>query len=145
MRTFLSLCALALLASCVAAPRTSAPPSAVNEKALSTFPQSAKIFWIPSQGEIADAGQITRVAITPNQSVRDLHGIFQSSKTSDVQIAVSGPNSALVRYIVVAALKETEGTVPQLQLLFIGHAEDASALRPLIEAKGGRFLFQQWP
>ena len=60
-----------------------------------------------------------------------------------VKLAVAGDDSAFSAAVVEKALGTLPEELPQLQLLFIGNRKHEAAVRSAVEAKRGKFLFEE--
>jgi hypothetical protein len=138
-RVVLVLVSIIIFAGCASTP-TSRPTNDVAEKVRSVFPGGARLYWVPSDGVITDSGQVTRLAMSSNESSRALTNVLLGAKGSDFRIAVAGPNSTLSRAVAVRALGDIEAKLPGLQFLFVGDEADAMTVKNIVESKGGRFF-----
>jgi len=66
---------------------------------------------------------------------------MKPAKSKTVRIGVSGPNSSLTANIIITALDNMSGKLPNLQLAFIGSVEHKTKVQAAVTAKGGEFLF----
>jgi len=78
----------------------------------------------------------------PNQLSRDLASRLMKANTTPVRMLVSGQNRQKTLQVLRDAFSLlNQQRLPQLELLFLGHADDAPEIRQWVEKAGGRFRF----
>ncbi len=141
MKWIVTLAALTtLMTGCATTSTDSGPPPEVAKKVLTGFPKGANVYWVPSMGPIADAGQVTRLSLSGTPSSRDVARQIGPSNSVEVQIAIAGPNSTLSKQVLLRALNDVVGPLVKLQLMFIGDPNDTAEVKKAIEARGALFV-----
>jgi Spy/CpxP family protein refolding chaperone len=76
---------------------------------------------------------------------RALIADMRAAKSHPVDLVVSSQSSRLAAGMLWAALHNpaVRSGMGQLRLLFVGNQEDADRLKPVVEATGAKFFFQQ--
>jgi len=78
----------------------------------------------------------------PNQLSRDLASRLMKANTQPVRMLVSGINRQKTLQVIRDAFSIlSPQQLPQLELLLLGHADDAPEVRQLVEKAGARFRF----
>ena len=104
----------------------------------------SNLMWIEGTNGILSsllANAAVDVMGTEVQYVADLVEVVKTAKRKDVRISIAGTNSSFTAKIILTALENTSGQLPNLHLAFIGFREHEAEVRLAVEAKGGSFLF----
>lgn len=133
-----------IMAGCATSGSQSPRQAAVTSAQLFKFKPS-HLMWVPSGGGIATslAAAMVSSAGTDSPQVAALVEAIKPAKSQDVRIGVSGPNSQLTANVIIAALDNSAGQLPNLHLAFIGAREHEVVVGAAVKAKGGEFLFSE--
>jgi len=142
---FLQIITIILILSitgCATTGSQSPKQASVKSGQLFKFKES-HFAWIPSSGGLSGglASMFASSAGTDSPYVARLVQIMKPAKSKVVRIGVSGPNSSLTANIIVSALDNIEGQLPNLKLVFIGSPEHEAKVQAAVKAKRGEFLF----
>ena len=138
----ITLALILSLSACATTGSQSAKQAAVKSGQLFKF-KASHFAWIPSSGGLSGglASLFASDVGTDSPYVANLVQIMKPAKSKVVRIGVSGPNSALTAGIIISALHNTPGALPNLHFAFIGSADDAEKVGAAVKEKGGIFLF----
>jgi tRNA A37 threonylcarbamoyltransferase TsaD len=135
----LILLSILLLVGCVSSPSIST--AEFDARVRTTFPGTgASAFWVSSGGAIADPGRISLLSVNTATAHQGLVLLIQNARRDKVRLVVSGANSSLARQELLAALSRVDGSVPMLELAFIGEASDAAIVQTAVEKVGGKYV-----
>jgi hypothetical protein len=131
-----------LLAACAgSAPRPNDSDARVDVAAR-TFGGSFDYLYIPSTGSVEDAAFVAASKLSPSDLARRLATKIAPAELKPVRIMVTGPSPEKTAQVILDALSfHRDGGLPHLEFLFVGDAATAARIRPVVEAKGGRFRF----
>ncbi len=139
MKHVLMLLVLAFITSCAAQVEN----SSAQDLAALAAPQLGDefdIFYVPSSGGIADATFVSLSKGSPSGMSQQLAETLGQATDKDVSIVVGGPNSAKTRVVVEGALQVLSGQdLTHLKLMFVGLADDVTAVNELVNSSGGEF------
>lgn len=140
-RYLLLAAALMTFTSCKSTGPESMPP-AVRDDAYTFFHHNnVELFWVPSSGSFADSTFNTLSAAAPSQTAMNLSRIMARGGLRQVDIAISGPNSAKVRRVIKDAFKEQVTRLPKLYILYIGEPQELDELEKMATELNVRFYY----
>lgn len=140
MKTAVVLFSLALgLSGCAAT--TGLSPQEAGSTATTLFKgQDSILIWVPA-ADNAVARTIASSLIggvgLESPVVSSIHKAISPANNTEVRVAISGLDSRFAANATIAALKNTSGQLPKLQLAFIGSRSDSDKVKAVVEEKGG--------
>jgi len=116
----------------------------MHELGKQTFGTDAylKVVWIPYAGPLSDALSSGLGNTSDELAVADA---MLAAKSQKADLVVWSDSSSKTASTILRALRNPslQSGLEQLQLLFVGNAQDADRVRPAVEATGAKFYFHQ--
>ena len=133
MKKYIILLAITALTGCATTSSSLNSPSDAYRHAEQNFENVEEIylFWIPSDGAIADGTFITLSKRSPSALARKLADLLVVAKRDNAGIMIAGPNGAKTRQVSLDALGLLNTDISGLQVLI--HAT-TDAEREIVEA-----------
>ncbi len=140
-RQLLLVAALISLTSCKSNGPETMPPSVKDDAYLFFRHNNVELFWVPSSGSFADSTFTTISKTAPSQTSMRLSKIMARGGLKQVDLAISGPNSAKVRRVIKDAFKEQVTRLPKLYILYIGEPQEMDELEKMATELNVRFYY----
>ncbi len=145
MKQLFMFLALVSIASC-ATPIENSSAQDLAAFGATQFEGDFDVLHVPSSGGIADTTFISLSKGSPSGMSQQLAETLGRATDVDVSIVIGGPNSAKTRVVVEGALQLLDGRdLRHLNLMFVGLANDVSAVEKLVNASGGEFYAVESP
>lgn len=140
-RILLVMVALLPFTGCKTKGPETMPPS-VRDEAYNFFHHTeVELFWVPSSGSFADSTFNTFSKAAPSQTAMRLADLMERGGLKQTDIAISGPNSAKVRRVIMDAFKEQVTRLPKLYILYIGDPTDMEEVEKMATELNVRFYY----
>ncbi len=118
-------------------------PQTAARQAFKAFGQNVTLAWIPG-ARTTLAGLIARAVLPADApDVVSIKNVVSPASKQPVKLAVAGDDSAFTAAVIEKALGSVPDDLPHLQLLFIGNRTHEADVRSAVEAKRGKFLFEE--
>lgn len=114
--------------SCKSAPEETAPEWFREEACQFFGHNNVELFWVTSSGSMADSTFNALSGMTPSKTAMRLSEIMARGGLKQVDLAVSGPNSAKVRRVIMDAFDEQVTRLPKLYILYLGDPKEVAEL-----------------
>ena len=139
-----------LLLSIALAGCASAPEDDTDNRiaaATAAFGGSYQYQVIGSAGGFKDGAYVTATKLTgPKQLARDLADLIEPAGTQSVRVMVTGADGKKNVQVIRDAFTLSQGRdLSNLELLYLGEAEEEPFVREIVEAHGARFRFASYP
>ncbi|MFZ5531580.1 MAG: hypothetical protein ACOY4U_11105 [Pseudomonadota bacterium] len=123
---------------------TGLSPQQAGSAATALFKgQDSMLIWVPA-ADNAVARAIASLFIgsigLESPVVSQIHKTISPASSTDVRVAISGPDSRFAANATIAALENASAPLPRLQLAFMGSPSDSDKVRAAVEEKGGTFV-----